>query len=195
MKFDRNMAAIHAYLCADGYVIKNPKRQKQKYYYIGLRNTDEVLLSDFEKKFYNYFKIVPRRGKDGRTVVQNKATYLFLTQDFSYYSREWVLPKLSKENLKIWLRAFFDCEAWVFSIKAKDRHIGVDSINKKGLLSVKESLLIFGINTKLKKRKDRNIYRLYIYGKDNLIKFQKHINFLHPRKRKKLQEAIDTYIN
>ncbi|MFO8016942.1 MAG: LAGLIDADG family homing endonuclease [Candidatus Woesearchaeota archaeon] len=57
LKFNRDLSIIHAYLSADGYVIKNPKTQKRKYYYIGFRNTNERLLQDFEERFYNYFKI------------------------------------------------------------------------------------------------------------------------------------------
>ena len=110
LKFDKNLSAIHSYLSADGYVIKNPPTNKHKYYQVGFRNTNNVLLDDFEKRFYAYFKVKPIRCKDGRTRLQRKEFYYKLTENFSYYSREWVLPILSKENLKIWLRAFFDCE-------------------------------------------------------------------------------------
>ena len=82
MKFNKNLAAIHSYLCADGYVIKNPPTQKNKYYYIGLRNTCDKLLEDFEKKFYEEFKIMPRRCKDGRTVITNKKLYYHLTEKY-----------------------------------------------------------------------------------------------------------------
>lgn len=195
MKFNKNLSIIHAYLCGDGYVIKNPKTQKQKYYYIGFRNMNNVLLSDFEKNFFEYFKIKPRRCKDGRSVVQNKALYYELTEDFSYYSREWTMPNLSDENLKLWLRAFFDCEAWVHCRKARDRHIGLDSVNHEGLKNIKLTLQKLGIDCKLKQKKGRDILRLLIYGKDNLIKFQKQINFLHPDKKVKLQEAINSYVS
>ncbi len=60
MKFDQNLAAIHGYLCGDGYVIKNPNTQKHKYYHIGLRNTNDVLLKDFQQKFKAVFNIEPR---------------------------------------------------------------------------------------------------------------------------------------
>ena len=30
MKFDENLATIHAYLCSDGYLIKNPELKKKK---------------------------------------------------------------------------------------------------------------------------------------------------------------------
>ncbi len=190
LKFNKNLSIIHAYLCADGYVIKNPETQKQKYYHIGFRNMNEALLDDFENNFYQFFKIKPRRAKDGRSVVQNKVLYYLLTKDFSYYSREWSLPDLSKDNLRYWLRAFFDCDGWAHSRKGKDRHIGLDSVNNKGLLQIKESLKKFNINSIIKKRR---LFRLLIFGKENLVKFQKEIGFLHPNKKKKLQEAINSY--
>ena len=54
LKFNINLSIIHAYLCGDGYVVKNPTTQKKKYYYIGFRNTNKILLDDFENNFYNY---------------------------------------------------------------------------------------------------------------------------------------------
>ena len=79
--------------------------------------------------------------------------------------------------------------------KARDRHIGADSVNYKGLKQVKESLSKLNINSKLRKIKNKDIWRLHIFGKENIIRFQKEINFLHTAKNKKLQEAIDSYVN
>lgn len=195
LKFNKNLSIIHAYLCADGYVIRNPETSKSKYYYMGLRNMNDVLLKDFEDNFYGYFKIKPRRCKDGRSVIQNKATYYLLTEHFSYYSREWKLPQLSKNNLKFWLRTFFDCEGWVFVKKSTDRHIGADSVNHNGLRNIKTALNKFNIGCEIKTLKNRDTLRLLIYGRENLMEFQKNINFLHPEKKIKLQEAIDSYEN
>jgi len=195
LKFDKNLSAVHGYLCSDGYVIRNPPTQRHKYYKMGLRNYNETLLVDFQEKFNSVFGIKPNLQKDGRCTIGNKEIYYKLTNDFSYYSREWRLPKLSKDNLRYWLRAFFDCEGWVMCRKAKDRHIGADSVNYGGLKQIKKSLSRLNITSKLKKIKDKGIWRLHIFGKDNLIKFQKEINFLHPIKNKKLQKSIDSYVN
>ena len=195
MKFNKNLSAIHGYLCADGYVTKNPPTQKHKYYYVGLRNTNLTLLKDFQQKFEAEFKIKPIMCKDGRCKVQNKELYYFLTKKYSYYSKDWVLPKLSKNSLKYWLRAYFDCEGWVVLEHRKNRHIGVDCINFEGLKQVKENLERFGINSKIKKVKNRDIFRLFIYGKENLVGFQKEIGFLHPKKRKKLELALSSYVD
>lgn len=196
LKFDEYLASIHAYLCADGYVIRNPITQKQKYYYIGLRNTNILLLRDFQHKFHKLFGIKPRITKDGRAVVQNKRIYHELTENFSYYSREWNIPKgLSLKCIKSWLRSFFDCEGWVFVKAAKNRHIGADSVNLKGLSDIRKRLMHMGIKTKMKFIRKKEIYRLIIYGKENIVKFRDNLGFLHPDKMAKLNKAIISYKN
>tara|TARA_B100000315_G_C14593077_1_gene597015 strand:- start:3226 stop:4107 length:882 start_codon:yes stop_codon:yes gene_type:complete len=199
LKFNKHLAKIHAYLCADGYVITNPNKGR-KHYTIGFRNTSKILLSDFDEQFNVYFDIKPKKRIDGRRVVNNKRIYKELTKDHNYYSINWNFPKLSNDYGKYWLQSYFDCEAWVINRIARDRHIGVDSINKEGLLSIQDCLRKIGISSKFKNRGKRTpeqneIYRLLIYGKNNLIKFQKNINFLHPKKNRKLQEAIDSYVD
>ncbi|MCH8328878.1 MAG: hypothetical protein IIB81_00625, partial [Nanoarchaeota archaeon] len=174
LKFNKNLSIIHSYLCADGYVIKNPETQKSKYYYIGFRNMNETLLEDFETNFYQFFKIKPRRCKDGRSVVQNKGLYYLLTKDFSYYSREWKLPDLDKDNLRYWLRAFFDCEGWVENYNSS-RMVRLDCCNKKGTESIKKALENLDINSTLKKRTGRTIWRISICDKKSLRTFKKEI--------------------
>ncbi|MBW2975940.1 hypothetical protein KY347_00680 [Candidatus Woesearchaeota archaeon] len=195
LKFDKNLSIIHAYLCAEGYVIKNPETQKQRYYHIGFRNTNLVLLKDFQIRFEKFFGLKPYITNDGRCRIQSKKVYKFLTENFSYYSRKWKMPDLDRYNLRYWLRAFFDCEGWVLVKKAKNRHIGTDSVNQRGLIQIHNSLKKFGIESIIKSLKKRKTLRLFIYGKENLTKFQKEIGFLHPAKKAKLQEAIDSYVN
>jgi len=195
MKFNKEFAALHGYLCGDGYVITNPSTQKKKYYHIGFRNTNKILLKDFQVKFENYFGIKPYTTNEGRCRIQNKEIYYLLTKNHSYYSYEWTLPDLSKQNLKCWLRAFFDCEGWVENQIAKSRLIGLDCCNKNGLFSVQKALGVFKIKSKVAKKKNRTIWRLTICDKNNLIRFIKHIGFLHPDKNKKLTEAINSYVN
>ncbi|MBI3334463.1 hypothetical protein HYZ97_03165, partial [Candidatus Pacearchaeota archaeon] len=111
MEFNEDLSAIHSYLCADGYVIKNPETQKQKYYQIGFRNTNLTLLRDFQERFYNYFRIKPRLYPGQRCILGNKGIYNNLIKNFeSFYSYEWKMPNLDEELIKIWLRAYFDCE-------------------------------------------------------------------------------------
>jgi len=194
MESNNDLASLHAYLCADGYVIKNPPMQRKKYYRIGLRNTNAILLRDFQLKFFNTFNIEPHI-REGRCELGSKEIYLFLTKEYNFYSRGWVVPNIQKEFMSAWLRSFFDCEGWVLVRVAVDRHIGADSVNKCGLFRIKEILENeFEISSKFRETNRGGIFRLLIYGKENLIKLQKEIGFLHPDKRKKLIRAIDSYV-
>ncbi len=194
MKFDNNLASIHAYLCADGYVVKNPETQKHKYYRMGLRNTNSVLLKDFQGKFEKVFGLRPIITKCERCSIGNKEIFFRLTKDFSYYSGEWTMPKLSLDKLSCWLRSYFDCDGWVEVQKSKSRSIGLESINESGLKQIKNALPRFGIKSSdVKKRKNRDIWYINICGKDDLLKFKEKIGFLHPDKDRKLTEAVDSY--
>ncbi len=196
MKFNKDLASIHAYLCADGYVITNPPSQKHKYYYIGLRNTNETLLRDFQSKFERVFGVRPIITNEGRCKIQNKEIYQKLTKNYTYYSDKWNFPKLSKNNYAAWLQSYFDCDGWARAVKGKDRKIGLDSINQKGISQIKNILKKeFKITSTVKKRNDRNIWSLTICGRDDLTKFKKHIGFLHPKKVKTLEDALNSYVD
>jgi hypothetical protein len=196
MKMNKDLAAIHSYLCADGYVIKNPEDQKHKYYRIGLRNTNLLLLKDFQEKFYRYFKIRPVLREGERCSFQNKEIYFKFTKTFgSFYCSEWTMPELDKELVRFWLRAFFDCEGWVACNSHQNRQIGADSINKKGLNQIQVALKNLGIESKIQVRKKKKISCLHIYGKENLIKFKEKIGFLHPRKKDKLDLCLNDFVN
>jgi len=197
MKLDKNLASIHAYLCADGYVIKNPENQThKKYYRIGFRNTNLSLLKDFQYNFEKVFKVKPRLIEGERCELGSKEIYEKLTKEFgSFYSAEWKIPKLNKKLNKIWLRSFFDCEAWVFCKSHQNRHIGLDSINEEGINEIIRILNDIGIKTIKKINKKRQMFRIFIYGKDNLEKFKDKIGFLHPDKKEKLEKAINDYMD
>lgn len=195
MKINEDLAVVHAYLCADGYVIKNPQTQKHKYYIVGLRNTNLVLLQDFQNRFEKVWGIKPRLIEGQRCQIGSKHIYELLSKNFrSFYSRQWRMPDLNKSSSRAWLRTYFDCEGWVSIEKHKSRLIGADCINLSGIRQVKKALARNGIKSKLKKKNNRDIFRLYIYGRNNLIKFQKTIGFNHPQKNVKLQEAVDDYV-
>ena len=192
---NKNLAIIHAYLCADGYVIKNPKNQKQKYYRIGFRNTNLVLLKDFQERFEKVFNLKPRLVEGERSEIGSKEIYEKLTKEFgSFYSKEWKVPELKKGFSNFWLRTFFDCEGWVFCRTRQNRHIGLDTINEKGLDKIIIELNKLGIKTIKKENKKRKMFRIFIYGEENLKKFQNKIGFLHPGKKKKLQETLNDFV-
>ena len=73
MKMDRSLVAVHAYLCADGYVVTS---EKYKYYRAGLRNTNLILLKDFQERFEKIFGVKPPIRKDGRCEKCSKEIYI-----------------------------------------------------------------------------------------------------------------------
>ncbi len=196
MKFNEDLSKIHADLCGDGCVSKSKDGNKHKYYRIDFRNTNLNLLKDFQDRFYNYFEIKPKNYNNERTTVHSKKFYYLLTNEFgSFYSRKWKMPNLSKNNSRYWLRAFYDCEGWVELKKAKSRTIGLECINEKGIKSIQKSLLKFEIDSSLKYKKERGIWRLRICGLNDIKKFSKYIGFLHPNKSRKLNEVLNSYKN
>lgn len=195
MKFNKDLAAIHGYLCSDGYVIRNPVTQKHKYYRVGLRNTCPTLLEDFRNRCKSFFKVNASVYRSERCDFWSKETYFKLTKKDTYYSERWSLPKLSKKNLGLWLRAYFDCDGWVFVEGRQNRHIGLDSINHKGILQMQEALKRFRIESRVRKVKKGYMSRLLIYRKESLVNYRKYIGFLHPAKEAKLNKAIESYVN
>ena len=146
MRINNDLAAIHAYLCGDGYVTRNPPTQKIKYYNLGFRNTNPSLLKDFQHKFHKYFKIKPYLIECERCRIGSKDIYYKLTKSFgSFYSRKWSMPNMNKKLIRTWLRSFFDCEAWVFCKTHQNRHIGIDSVNEQGLEGIRKALEKIGI--------------------------------------------------
>jgi hypothetical protein len=192
---NNDLAAIHGYLCSDGYVVKNPQNQKHKYYVVGLRNTNIVLLRDFQQKVKKVFPVNPIIYRNERCKIHSKLFYAYLSKYGSYYSGRWTLPSLSKKALASWLRAYFDCDGWVFCEKHKNRNIGLDSINKRGIKQIKEALGRLQIESVLKERRNKKIWRLYIYKRKSLERFSKLVGFTHPEKKKKLKLVLESYVN
>lgn len=195
MKMDENLAAVHAYLCADGYVTKNLPTQKQKNYTIGFRNTNLTLLKDFQDRFEKVFGINCHLYEGQRCQKGPKEIYEALTKKFgSFYSWEWRMPELNLKLSRIWLRAYFDCEGWVTCKTHQNRNIGVDCVNKFGLNQVENALNSIGIKTIRKYNPKRKIHRIYIYGKENLENFAKLIGFLHPNKSERLKQVSNDFV-
>lgn len=193
MKFNKSFSLIHGYLCADGYVTRNLPHQKHKYYSIGLRNTNLVLLKDFQDNFEQVFKVKPFLVPGQRCRINSKAIYYKLMENGPYHSNNWKYPSLSKENARFWLRAFFDCEGWIEVNKRKTRCICAESINRDQLPKILKVLVRFKIRSKIYLHKNRKTSRLAILDRNSIIQFEKWIGFLHPAKKQKLKEAIGSF--
>lgn len=199
MKFNQDLAAIHGYLCGDGYISSRNLEPCIKF-----TNTNLKLVKDFKKRIESLWNIKHRitikKVKNKKDLYCYSATkkeiYEELIKYGPYHTENWEIPikYLDRKGLRLWLRAFFDCEAWLQFRPHQTRTIAIHSLNHNGLIQIQKQLKdVFNINSVVTKRKTRNISYLGIYGKDDLIKFQKEINFLHDEKRKKLKNIINSY--
>jgi len=194
LRFNDDLAVVHAYLCADGYVCKTGKDLKAGR--LGLRNTCPELLFDFQERFKRYFTFEPHIY-DGRCAIHCKTAWTFLINNFnSFHSYEWIFPNgMNEKQTCLWLRAFFDCESWITKRAAKDRSVSLECVNEKGIYSVQKALNELQIKSTISKRKTRPIYVLRICQKEMIVKFKNKIGFLHPQKKAALDESLNTYIS
>ncbi len=194
-----DLAAVHGYLCADGWVIIHKAGAVHKYYRMAFKNMEPALLEDFVARFERVFLTRPKISKNADLAyIGNRQIFEELTSTFgSFYSYEWKFPELfnTKEMKAIWLRAVFDCEGWVYCKKGIDRHIGLEMVNLAGVLRIQQLLSEFGVIAYFKIKKRGKIFRLNIFGKDNMAQFSRTIGFLHPKKKAKLQEALDSFVD
>jgi hypothetical protein len=195
MEFNRNLSTIHGYLCADGYVSTNLPHQKHKYYSIGFRNTNNILLKDFQENFYKVFNIKPKLIEGQRCILYSKEIYYILMQNGPYHSNNWIFPPLSNYNARYWLRAFFDCEGWIIADRRQTRSICSESIRQEQLPIIQNALKNFQINSKIYKRKNRKTAILTIPDKQSIINFKNEIGFLHPKKKEKLVKCINSFVD
>lgn len=198
------MIKLHAYVSSDGMIDKwkckelhGKKLRIRKLLRVRFYNQEERLINDFidsVKKIYpsKSVKYYPKRGEiEIRSQVVSKD--LLKLGDVS--SRNWEFPKkLNKVQKRIWINAFASCDGTVYN-KNYNRYVAIDSINLKGLKQISGILNEFKISNSIYdvKYKENISYRLRIYRKENLIKFNNLIGFNHPKKQKRLEEAIKSY--
>ena len=89
-----------------------------------------------------------------------------------------------------WLRAFFDCEAYVGK-----RVIQLQSVNNRGINQIKDLLNEFKIESKIygyerKHEKWNKNYILCVMKKASRERFLKEIGFTHARKLEKLRDYL-----
>ncbi len=195
MEFNKELSAVHGYLCADGYVCTNLPHQRHKYYSIGFRNQNLILLKDFQDKFYEVFKVKPTLVIGQRCRLYSKKLYYTLMENGPYHSNNWKYPNISKENSKYWLRAFFDSEGWIIADGRKTRSVCLESINREQLPLVQKALENLNINSKIYVRKNRTTSILTIPDKESIVNFEKEVGFLHSKKKERLRKAIESFVD
>jgi hypothetical protein len=114
------------------------------------------------------------------------------------------MPFKRKCEKASWVSGFFDGEGGVGVYKSKNRKTG--KVNRGWTYTLRATnteyelidrayrfLSDLGIASRIRERKDKSAYDIYITGRENFENFEKICNFTLERKRKKLRELIETY--
>ena len=137
------------------------------------------------KKLHNMYWIV----LDSKIVVQD------IIKSASFGVKNWRMPyELFADRLceAEWLRAFFDCEAYV-----SDSSIRIQTVNEAGTFQIKESLRKFGIESKQylyhPKNKNWSNCHILVINNKNKTKYLSEIGFNHSVKLNKLVNTLKVY--
>jgi hypothetical protein len=138
-------------------------------------NRSEALLKRVErlmKMLYDYepARYVNRTSGVSRLMYNNVALSGFLYSKSQELLQE--IPRYSLDLKREFLRAFFDDEGCMTLVIPKKRQVRGYQKNKEILTLVKRLLVEFEIHSEIKQPNE-----VVISGKENLLKFQKEINF------------------
>lgn len=199
------LVKIHGYVASDGRIDTwKCKETRGKKLRIRLRfrtrffNNENILIGDFLKIIHQlYPKIRNIRYSEKRSEIEIRSQKI--SKDILELGKvgtyDWEIPIASNNKQKrIWIRAFADCDGTVYN-KNYNRYMAIDSMNLKGLKEISEVLNKLKIKNSIYCVKYKSVvsYRLRIYRKENLMKFNKLIGFTHPVKQGKLNESIKSY--
>lgn len=191
-KKDENLARICGFLCGDGNISVWTDKNNHNHYEVRFFPDDLEMAVVYINSFEKFFGMKPKmfdRKNYYNVLLCSKIAADYLRNNFNFGVYNWRAPMNildSNKNKIEFVKAFFDCEAYVGK-----KSICVQSVCKEGLLDIKEMLFSLGINSKIYKyeRKNKNWkdnYLLFIIDKENIIKYQKLIGFNHSVKKIKL---------
>jgi len=196
------MAKIHGYIASDGGIynmrvkdIHGKKLRIRRKLRTKFFNQDKELIDDFINiihMLYPKIKSIRYYPKRYEVEVRNNTISKDILKLGKVWSSNWEFPKsLNDKQKKLWIAAFTDCDGTVQN-RNYDRFVAIDSINKNGLRRISRVLEDFGITNKIYNIKGGS-FRLKIFRRENLIKFNSLIKLNHLGKRRKLIEAINSY--
>lgn len=192
-KLTKEKSRIIAHLIGDGahYITKYD-------YVLKYEVRDEESLQQFNDDIIEVYGLKPSwewntSGITGKPIkfvrLRSKLAFEDLQRYATYFSKDWKLQPLMlnapKKIKKEFLKALFDDEG---SVRSK-WSVVLYSINKHGLLQIKNMLREFKMNSRLKSGFGckRNVYALLI---KDLKTFNEQIGFNLRRKKDKLRELI-----
>ena len=222
LKKTMEFARIHAHVSADGYLSKCKCRRTSKEllshprinlfkmrYSVAYVNTDPVLAKEFINDTKKLFDVKAVSCGKFEYRISAKWIYDLMRDSGALMSDTWFIPSFilngSREVKSAWLKAFFDDEGSITFNKNK-RMVRWFQHSVEILQIVKQLLTDLGIASKI----DEKYFEIIISKKENLLKFQKIINFTQGlqvngnrtnsiwkkdlEKRKILEMAINSYL-
>jgi stage V sporulation protein R len=128
-----------------------------------------------------------------RIRASHRVAYQELSGICAFRSLDWNIPFSlldTGEKRRVWLRAFFDCEAYVGK-----REIVVQSVNQTGLRDVQQLLEGIGILSRMytyqRKQATWNTNYILVIGRRACRElYHKEIGFNHPMKQQKLENDL-----
>ena len=199
-KLSENLAYILGALCAEGSISEDK---------IEFCNSDLNWISEFEKKWKIVFpdstlhKFNRKPSSYGKKFYQRLECHCKHTLEFirnigllaaKSYKKD--IPSLilqsPKKVVSSFLKSYFEGDGCITSSR---KMVELSCCSKSSLLlkNLQILLLRFGIDSFLRFDKYKNINKLYLRGKKNILRFYKNINFLSERKIKKLEFILLNY--
>jgi len=203
------LGCICGLILGDGYI----STSKSHNYTIALKTTKADFAQYFagllEKTFSSLtirrlLKICTRKFPNGS--IKTDINYLVLTDSKMLYEvikpfkkrdYHWEMPNflMTSDSQRGFLRGIFDAEGCVSTCHANKKglyycEITLGSKHKDNLIPIQELLFNFGIQAKLYNRNNVLFSTLEIHKKEELVKFQKLINFGYKLKSERLEELL-----
>jgi len=182
---------IHGFLvgASEDAAVYNKKRKNE--YIVEIEQKSKEWLEFVQEAVLRFF------GKNIKIRKTSKGFYRLTIYSKDFFTEikkhrensSWILNE-SDEFQTGFLQGFYDAEG---SIKKSRNHI-TSSSNRKDLIDVAEELLKkFNIRTGKQWKDKNNVITLPFYGKDNMIKFSRIVDFRHPEKRERLARHLEKY--
>ncbi len=192
---------ILGHILGDGGIHVIKKEGKYRAFYV---NNEQALLDSFVndvKKLFKNFKIYTRKRENHGDEVWLPTTIGYLFYKILEYDKNtekrvpgFVYSTKDEKLISSLLQALFDDEGFIYV----DKYIVNISLgNEKLLQDVKALLGKINIKTnKIRKISPKNKSVMYIFSitsKENILKFAKKVNFIHPKKKQKLKTLVNKY--
>ena len=191
-RIDPTLARLLGYLIAEGHTSLSESNAATE-----ITNVDEAILTDVENCFRELgvrWSRLERWDHETAEIVRCSSLEFVrflkeLEPAILKNSEDQLVPdcvkQASPENKKGFLQAYVDSEA---TVSPKEREITVSSMSKELLTGIQTLLLVFGIQSQLRKRHNDS-YRLHISGRD-FITYIDEIGFVTDHKAT-ASEAFD----